>query len=90
MTNGGALNVKTETVTVGSTSDAGHHVWDPAQTGIDNPESVSVVGQSDPTYALSWDSANGDRFHVVNVADGSDVASGTDIGTVTLRVEGRR
>ncbi|GGO03523.1 hypothetical protein [Haloarcula pellucida] len=97
-TNGGAMQVTTEVVDVTNLSNAGHHVWDPAaNTDIDNPQAVSVIGQEDPTYDITWDHVNGDRFHVTEVNDTGDgtggvqdVASGTDIGEVKLRVEGRR
>jgi len=90
-TNGGVLQVETVTVDVTNLSNAGHHVWDPgANTLVDDPESVTVTGQEDPTCHIKWDSLKGDRFHVVNVSDATDVTAGTDIGEVELRVEGRR
>lgn len=89
--NAGVLEVAYVTLDVTALSNAGHHVWDPASnTSLSNPKNVQVTGQEDPTYVIEWDSVNGDRFHVVAAADGSDVTADTDIGEVTLRVEGRR
>lgn len=92
-TNAGVLEVVYATVDVGAggISNAGHHLWDPTgNTELDDPTNVTVTGQEDPSYQIEWDSLNGDRFHVTNVADGTDVAAGTDIGEVQIRVEGRR
>lgn len=92
-TNSGVLEVEHATVDVGADgiSNAGHHVWEPAaNTAVNDPLAVQVTGQEDPTYVVEWDASSGDRFHVVNAADGTDVTAGTDIGAVKLRVEGRR
>lgn len=79
-------------------SGAGVHAWDPAaNTGFDDPEEVSVVGQSDAGYVIEWDHSNGGQFQVKYAdydaaADGAliDAPSGTAVGTVKVRVEGRR
>lgn len=89
--NQGAREVVEKTVDVTSLSNGGHHVWDPTtQTAFDDPQAVRVIGQEDPSYHIEWDHVNGDRFHVTNVSDGTDVTSSTDIGEVRLQVEGRR
>lgn len=82
----------------GGISGAGVHAWDPASnTGFDDPEEVSVVGQSDAGYQIVWDHTNGGQFQVKYgdydaAADGAliDVPAGTNVGTVRVRVEGRR
>lgn len=82
----------------GGISGAGVHAWDPAaNTGFDDPDEVSVVGQSDAGYQIAWDYATGGQFQVKYAdydaaADGAliDAPAGTNVGTVRVRVEGRR
>lgn len=58
------------------------------QSDIDDADSVMVIGQEEDAQQLLPDHLN-DQFHVVDHT-GSDVTSGTDIGEVRCRIEGRR
>lgn len=58
------------------------------QSGIDNPDAVTVIGQEEDAQVLIPDHMN-DQFHVVDHT-GSDVSNDTDIGEVRVRIEGRR
>lgn len=98
--NSGVLQVEYAEVDMsGGISNAGHHLWDPsANTAIDDPKSVTVVGK-DATAAdflIDWDHVNADRFQVKHfdydaAADGAgiDAPSGTNAGKIRVRVEGR-
>lgn len=59
------------------------------QSGIDVVENATVVSHDDKTYLAKVDKAN-DQVLVVAVADGTDPTAGTDVGSITLRLEGRR
>jgi hypothetical protein len=52
-------------------------------------ENASVVGHDDKTYLATVDDQN-DQVLVVSVSDGTDAGAGTNVGTITLRLEGRR
>ena len=56
---------------------------------IDVVESATVVGHDDKTFLAKVDDQN-DQVSVVSVADGTDAGAGTDVGSITLRIEGRR
>lgn len=79
-------------------SGAGVHAWDPvANTGFDDPEEVSVVGQSNAGFQITWDYVNGGQFLVTYgdydaAADGALINApvGTNAGKIRVRVEGRR
>jgi len=89
--NGGVLEVETVTVTVDSLTNANNEPWDPAaNTGLSNPESVTIVGYTQgTTYTVFWNHSAG-QFEFATTADGSDPGSETDVGEVKVRVEGRR
>jgi len=57
--------------------------------GIDQVDNGTVVSHDDKAYLAKVDLAN-DRVLVVTVADGTDPTAGTDVGSITLRLEGRR
>lgn len=59
------------------------------ESDIDNPDNAAVVSHDDKTYLAKVDLAN-DQVLVVSVSDGSDPTAGTDVGSITLRLEGRR
>lgn len=48
---------------------------------------VSVVGQEDESLHIAWDHVAGE-LAVLNVADGTDVTSGSAVGEVLLHVVG--
>jgi hypothetical protein len=52
-------------------------------------ENATVVGHDGKTHLAKVDDQN-DQVLVVAVADGSDPGAGTDVGSITLRLEGRR
>ena len=56
---------------------------------IDVVDNATVVGHDDKTYLAKVDDQN-DQVLVVAVADGSDPTATTDVGSITLRIEGRR
>jgi hypothetical protein len=87
---GGSTDRVFHTVDITSLDSAGAENYTPEDAvGVD-PEQhgVDVVGQADTSYLVRWDHVN-EQLSVVNVADGTDVASGTAVGEVRLRVEGK-
>lgn len=59
------------------------------QAGISDVDNATVVSHDNKTYLAKVDQANS-RVLVVTVADGTDPTAGTDVGSITLRLEGRR
>jgi hypothetical protein len=59
------------------------------QSGIDVVDNATVVSHDDKAYLAKVDLAN-EQVLVVTVSDGSDPTAGTDVGSITLRLEGRR
>lgn len=59
------------------------------QTDIDVVDNATVVSHDDKAYLAKVDLAN-DRVLVVSVSDGTDPTATTDVGSITLRIEGRR
>lgn len=55
---------------------------------IDVVDNATVVSHDDKSYLAKVDQAN-DQVLVVTVSDGTDPTSGTDVGSITLRLEGR-
>lgn len=88
---------QTVEVTVGSLANAGNEPWDPdANTALAGAETVQVIGQTDPAYRITWNHAE-QRFDVKEVQDTGDgtgglvdVAAGTAIGSIKVRVTGVR
>lgn len=58
-------------------------------SGIDQVDNAQVVAHDDKSFLAKVDQAN-DRVLVVTVSDGTDPTAGTDVGEITLRLEGRR
>lgn len=56
---------------------------------IDVVDNASVVGHDDKSFHAKVDDQN-DQVLVVSVSDGTDAGSGIDVGSITLRLEGRR
>lgn len=86
----GSTTVEYHTIDITSLDSAGAEAYDPdAETGVNttNTGGVSVVGQETADYLVRWDHA-ASELAVVNLSDGSDVASGTDVGEVRLQVVG--
>lgn len=59
------------------------------QSDIDDVQNAQVVSHDDKTFLAKVDLAN-DQVLVVAVADGADPTATTDVGSITLRLEGRR
>lgn len=75
-----------------TTTAAGEAAFDPeGEAGFNEPAAVEVVAKdaAAKAYEFHW-AREGDYFHVVDAADGTDAADATDVGVVTVRIEGRR
>jgi hypothetical protein len=59
------------------------------QSDIDVVDNATVVGHDNKTYLATVDDQN-EQVLVVAISDGSDPTAGTDVGSITLRLEGRR
>jgi hypothetical protein len=79
--NVGSEAVLYETLDITSLENAGSEPYTP----VTDPNGVAVVGQEASGYHVAYDHLTG-AFHVTNIADGSDVAAGTDVGEVRVRV----
>jgi len=87
----GARQVEEVTADVTSLTNADNEplsTWTD-EAGIDVIDNAQVVSHDDKTYLAKVDLAN-DQVLVVAVADGADPTAGTDVGSITLRLEGRR
>ena len=87
----GARQVEEVTADVTSLTNADNEplsTWTD-ESGIDVIDNAQVVSHDDKTYLAKVDLAN-DQVLVVAVADGTDPTAGTDVGSITLRLEGRR
>lgn len=87
----GARMVDEVTVDVTSLTNADN---EPLSTWVDESEldvidNAQVVGHDDKTFLAKVDQAN-DQVLVVSVSDGTDPTATTDVGSITLRLEGRR
>ncbi len=58
-------------------------------SGIDVVDAARVVSHDDKAYLAKVDLANS-QVLVTTVADGTDPTSGTNVGSITLQIEGRR
>lgn len=88
--NRGSSDAAYVTVDITSLDSAGFEPFDPsAVAGLEgvNDFGVAVRGQENTGYLIRWDNAN-NRISVVNVSDGTDVTSGTDVGEVILELLG--
>lgn len=89
--NQGVRKVEEVTVDVTSLTNADNEplsTWTD-QTDIDVVDAARVVGHDDKTYLAKVDDQN-DQVLVVAVADGTDPTAGTDVGSITVQIEGRR
>jgi len=59
------------------------------ESGIDVIENAQVVSHDDKSYLAKVDLTN-DQVLVTTVSDGSDPTASTDVGEITLRLEGQR
>lgn len=87
----GARQVEEVTADVTSLTNADNEplsTWTD-EAGIDVIDNAQVVSHDDKTYLAKVDLAN-DQVLVVSVADGTDAGAATDVGSITLRLEGRR
>lgn len=88
--NAGSLSVVYHTIDITSLDAAGAETYDPeAETNLSGADElgVSVRAQESSGYEIEWDHINA-QLTVVNVADGTDVTSATDVGEVVLEVLG--
>lgn len=58
------------------------------QSGIDRVDAAQVVSHDNKAYLAKVDKAN-DQVLVVSVADGTDAGAATDVGSITVQLEGR-
>lgn len=94
---GGSTDVVFHTIDITSLDNAGAETYDPdAEVGVavDATGGISVVGQENGGYHVTWDHVNGQL--AVKYSDNDqagdgvliDVPSTTDVGEVRLKVEG--
>jgi hypothetical protein len=84
------LDVVYLTVDITSLDSAGFEPFDPeAVTGLGGADKygVAVRAVENSAYLVRWDHVN-ERLDVVEVADGTDTTSGTDVGEVLLEITG--
>lgn len=88
--NQGARQVEEVTVDVTSLTNADNEplsTWT-SESSIDRVDAAKVVSHDDKAYLAKVDLAN-DQVLVVSVADGTDAGSTTDVGSITVQLEGR-
>jgi hypothetical protein len=88
--NSGSVSVVYHTIDITSLDAAGSETYDPeSETNLAGADryGIAVRGQENTGYEFAWDHING-ALTVVNVSDGTDVASGIDVGEVVLEVIG--
>jgi len=89
-TNRGSEDAVFHTIDITSLDSAGAETYDPeTETNLSGADryGVSVRSTADETVLVRWDHVAG-NLSVVNVADGTDVTSGTAVGEVILEVVG--
>jgi hypothetical protein len=85
--NSGSFNSVYHTIDITSLDEPGAEDYNPDdEVGI-SPHGISVNGQEASDLFVRWDHING-QLHVTSAADGTSVASGTDVGEVVLKVDG--
>jgi len=88
--NQGARQVEEVTADITSLTNADNEplsTWTD-QSGIDRVDAARVVSHDDKAFLAKVDKANS-RVLVVTVADGTDPTAGTDVGSITVQLEGR-
>jgi len=89
--NAGARVVDEVTVDVTSLTNADNEplsTWK-SESDIDVVDNATVVGHDNKSYLAKVDDQN-DQVLVTTVSDGTNPTAGTDVGSITLRLEGRR
>jgi hypothetical protein len=89
--NAGARVVDEVTVDVTSLTNADNEplsTWTD-DSDIDVVDNATVVGHDNKSYLAKVDDQN-DQVLVTTVSDGTNPTAGTDVGSITLRLEGRR
>lgn len=87
----GARQVEEITKDITSLSNADNEplsTWTDEST-LDVVDNATVVGHDNKSFLAKVDDQN-DQVLVVSVSDGTDAGSSTDVGSITLRLEGRR
>ncbi len=91
---GGSLWSVYHTIDITSLDQAGVETYDPGgRFGVD-PYGVEVIGQEDESLDIVWDHIDGELKvkEISDTGDGTggrvDVAQGTAVGEVVLRVDG--
>lgn len=87
----GAVMAATVTIDAQTTA-AGEVAFDHSEhTFIDDADSVRVVAKDGTAAGYQFDYAvTGGSFHVRDISDGTEPADATDVGTIEVRIEGRR
>lgn len=88
--NRGSVDAVIHTIDITSLDSAGSESYDPeSETNLSGADryGIAIRGQENTGYEFAWDHING-ALTVVNVADGTDVTSGTAVGEVVLEVIG--
>lgn len=88
--NRGSTDAVFHTIDITSLDAAGVENYDPeTDTNLSGADryGVAVRGLENPQYRVAWDHVNA-QLDVINVSDGADVASATDVGEVILEVVG--
>jgi hypothetical protein len=83
------------TIDITSLDQAGVETYDPKGRFGVTPYGVAVIGQGDETLDIGWDHVDGELKvkEITDTGDGTggrvDVAQGTAVGEVVLRVDGK-
>lgn len=88
--NQGARQVEEVTVDVTSLTNTDNEplsTWTD-ESGIDRVDAARVVGHDNKSFLAKVDDQN-DQVLVVSVSDGTDAGASTDVGSITLQLEGR-
>ena len=86
--NSGSFVSVYHTIDITSLDSSGSETFDPAVEGnLRDVLGISVNGQEASDQFVRWDHIN-EQLHVTNAADGTAVASGTDVGEVVLKIDG--
>jgi len=86
----GSVDAVFATVDITSLANAGNEPFDAdAALGLSDAGEygIDVRGVENDAYLVRYDHLNG-QFHVQNIADETDVISGTDVGEVVIGVIG--
>jgi hypothetical protein len=87
---GGSKDEAYHTIDITGLDRAGEEDYDAdAELGLEDPArfGIDIRAQEDETVKIDYDHLN-DQLTVINVADATAVAQGTDVGEVMLHVVG--